>query len=70
MRVPYYWVVVDDKPTSLPFEDVEQAKQLVMEHLSSDPSARAAVEIYDGAKPVTRVVWDKATEAWTGNPHY
>ena len=68
-RVPYYWVVVDGKPTDLPFDNIEQAKQLVMEHLSVDPSAKPAIEIYDGSKPVTRVAWDTAAQTWTARQH-
>ena len=46
------WLVLDGKPTGLPFEDVEQAKQFAEQRLRDRPFAKAAIEIYDRSEPM------------------
>lgn len=59
-----YWVVVDGRQVGLPSFDEEEAKQLLRDHLIADPSVDAFIEIYDGAKPMTKMSWDRVTSKW------
>ena len=36
----FYWVCVNDKPVALPTGDVKSAKQLALDYIGADPSAR------------------------------
>jgi hypothetical protein len=52
-----YWVVVDGRQVGLPSFDEEEAKHLLRDHLIAEPSVDAFIEIYDGAKPTTKMSW-------------
>jgi hypothetical protein len=59
-----YWVVVGGRQVGLPSSDEEEAKQLLRDHLAAEPSIEAFIEVYRGAKPMTKMSWDRAASKW------
>jgi hypothetical protein len=61
-----FWVCVDDKPIALPTKSAEEAKQMALEHLSTDASARVQIDVYPGnAQPMAaKLRYDAETGNW------
>ena len=66
LGVANFWVVVEGKPSGLPFEDVDTAKQYATELLRFLPlTAAVAIEVYGRNEPMRKLERDRATGAWT-----
>jgi hypothetical protein len=63
-----FWVCIDDKPIALPMRDVEEAKQIALDHLSVDASANVQIDIYPGdSQPIAQLRYDPDTGNWTSS---
>jgi hypothetical protein len=61
-----FWVCIDDKPIALPTRDVEEAKQLALDHLGVDASANLQIDVYPGdSQPIAKLRYDPDTGSWT-----
>ena len=42
-----YWVAVNGKQVGLPFDNLDAAEQLLLNHMGEDETALALIEVYD-----------------------
>jgi hypothetical protein len=60
----FYWVCVNDKPVALPTASAESAKQLALEQIRSDSSARVQIDVYGESKPSSKLRYDARSRQW------
>ena len=63
-----YWVAVNGKQIELPFNNLEAAKRLMLEHIGEHDTALALIEVYDGDHPMRQLLWDAETQDWIEVP--
>jgi hypothetical protein len=67
--VTSYWVAVNGKQIELPFNNLEAAKQLLLERLGEHQTALGLIEVYDGDHPMRKLLWDAEIQDWIEVPH-
>jgi ribosomal protein L16/L10AE len=63
-----YWVCVDNRPVDLPTRDIEAAKRLALEHMTSDLAAHVQIDVYPGdSAPSRKLRYDPSEEIWVNS---
>jgi len=59
-----YWLTANGKQIGLPFDNLDAAKQLLLENICQDETVLVLVEVYDADQPVRQLMWGADVEDW------
>jgi hypothetical protein len=62
--MPSYWLTANGRPIGLPFDDLEVAKEALLQSLGEDETMLLLVEVYDADRPVRQLMWGSDVQDW------
>jgi hypothetical protein len=59
-----YWLTANGKQLGLPFDNLEGAKQFLLQNISEDETVLVLIEVYDADNPVRQLMWGSDVQDW------
>ena len=59
-----YWLTANGKQIGLPFDNLEAAKQALLQNIGEDETVLMLVEVYDADNPVRQLMWGPDVQGW------